>query len=56
MGGVEVTGWTSTILATLIMGGIQLTALGVLGEYLGRVYMGINLSPQFTIKELKNII
>ena len=47
-------GWTSLIVVILFLGGIQLLALGVMGEYLGRTYLAANNYPQFSIKETLN--
>lgn len=44
-------GWASLIVAVLVIGGVQLLALGVLGEYLGRVLLTINSRPQYVIGE-----
>lgn len=44
-------GWSSTIAAILIVGGVILSMLGMIGEYLGRIYISINDSPQYVIKE-----
>lgn len=44
-------GWTSIIAVALFLGGIQLLALGLLGEYVGRIYLCINGAPQFIIKD-----
>ncbi len=44
-------GWASTVSVTLIMGGLILMTLGLLGEYLGRIYLAINNAPQFVIRE-----
>jgi undecaprenyl-phosphate 4-deoxy-4-formamido-L-arabinose transferase len=44
-------GWTSTISAILMIGGLQMVFLGIIGEYVGRIYMGLNKSPQFSIRE-----
>lgn len=44
-------GWSSLIVAILIMGGVQLLAIGMLGEYLGRVLLTLNLRPQYIIAE-----
>jgi undecaprenyl-phosphate 4-deoxy-4-formamido-L-arabinose transferase len=44
-------GWASLIVAVLVIGGVQLLALGVLGEYLGRVLLTINSRPQYVISE-----
>ena len=48
-------GWTSLIVVIIFFGGIQLLALGLIGEYLGRTYLLSNNHPQFSIKESKNI-
>lgn len=44
-------GWSSLIVTVLIIGGIQLLALGVLGEYLGRVLLTLNGRPQYVVAE-----
>ena len=46
------TGWASTIISILVLGGIQLFSIGILGEYIGRTYLNINKKPQYTIKEV----
>ena len=48
-------GWTSTISVLLILGGAILFVLGMVGEYLGRVYLSLNKEPQYVIKERINI-
>lgn len=45
-------GWSSLIVTILIIGGVQLLALGMLGEYLGRVLLTLNLKPQYVIAEV----
>lgn len=45
-------GWSSMIAAVLIMGGMILFTLGMIGEYIGRVYISINNSPQYVIRNL----
>ena len=47
-------GWSSLICTILIMGGINLIVLGLIGEYLGRMYMSINQTPQYVIRECLN--
>lgn len=44
-------GWSSLIVTVLIIGGVQLLALGMLGEYLGRVLLTINSRPQYVVAE-----
>ena len=43
-------GWTTLIIVLLIIGGLILFVLGLLGEYVGRIYISMNNSPQYVIK------
>lgn len=47
-------GWSSIIAVLLFMSGIILCVLGLIGEYIGRIYISINNAPQFIIKEIVN--
>jgi dolichol-phosphate mannosyltransferase len=42
-------GWSSIILCILFLGGIQLLAIGVLGEYIGRIYIELKRRPTYII-------
>jgi len=44
-------GYSSLLVSISFLGGIQLIAIGVLGEYLGRTFLSINKAPQFVIKK-----
>lgn len=46
-------GWASLMAATLLLAGVQLTMLGLLGEYLGRLFLTINRKPQFVIRDIE---
>ena len=48
-------GWTSLMVIVLIMGGIQLVAIGAIGEYLGRVFLNVNRRPQFVVGKTVNV-
>ncbi|MDD6332181.1 MAG: glycosyltransferase family 2 protein, partial [Clostridium sp.] len=48
-------GWTSMIALVLIVGGIIMLILGMIGEYVGRIYISLNAYPQYVIKETINI-
>ena len=48
-------GYSSIMSAILFVGGIIMIMLGIIGEYIGRIYISINNSPQYVIKETKNI-
>lgn len=47
---IAVPGFASTIIAILVLGGVQLLALGVIGEYLGRLHLNVNRKPQYVIR------
>lgn len=47
-------GWTTLIIVLLIIGGLILFVLGLLGEYVGRMYISMNNSPQYVIKQIYN--
>ncbi|HHM06090.1 MAG TPA: glycosyltransferase [Gammaproteobacteria bacterium] len=44
-------GWTSTVCIILVVAGVQLIALGMIGEYLGRLFLKDNGSPQYVVRE-----
>ena len=49
--GKTVAGWSSTVCIVCFMGGIQLICLGVLGEYIGKIYMEVKARPRYIISE-----
>ena len=44
-------GWASIFVAVLFMGGIQLVSLGIIGEYLGRIYTEVKRRPLYAVEE-----
>lgn len=48
-------GWSSLIVSILIFGGIQLLALGIVGEYVGRILLYVNGRPQAVIESTRNL-
>ena len=44
-------GYSSLMSVILIIGGLILLSLGLIGEYVGRIYLCINSTPQFVVKE-----
>lgn len=48
-------GWSSLIVAIMFMGGLQLLALGAIGEYTGRILLNVNNRPQYVIGERLNL-
>jgi len=49
---IAVPGYASLIIAILVLGGTQLLALGVLGEYIGRLHLNVNRKPQYVEREV----
>lgn len=49
--GNVVPGWSSSLIATSFIGGIQLISLGVIGEYIGKIYMETKQRPRYIIME-----
>ena len=49
--GKGIAGWASLLSAICFIGGIQLLSLGVLGEYIGKIYMEVKARPRYIISE-----
>jgi len=49
-------GYSSLISAIILLGGLNLLMLGLVGEYIGRIYICINRSPQFVVKETTGVL
>lgn len=45
-------GWTSVIATQLLVGGMIMLILGVIGEYIGRIYLSLNQNPQYVIRTI----
>ena len=50
-GKADVTGWTTLVILLLILGGLILVSLGIIGKYLGQMYLTVNRQPKFIVKE-----
>jgi dolichol-phosphate mannosyltransferase len=53
--GYAISGWTSTLAIILVLGSTQLMILGIMGEYLGRMYMEAKRRPLYIIDEVHGI-
>ena len=49
--GNAVTGWASTVCIILFLGGVQLLSIGVIGQYVGKIYLETKQRPRFIISE-----
>ncbi|WP_028953407.1 glycosyltransferase family 2 protein [Synechococcus sp. CC9616] len=50
--GIDLPGYASLIVAILFLGGIQLIGIGVLGEYIGRIYIDVKRRPHYFIRAI----
>ncbi len=50
-----VTGWTALFVGIMFVGGVQLLTIGIIGEYISRIYIEIQKRPQYLIKEMTNV-
>lgn len=48
-------GYSSMMAVLLFIGGMLMLMLGLIGEYIGRIYISINNSPQYVIRETINL-
>jgi undecaprenyl-phosphate 4-deoxy-4-formamido-L-arabinose transferase len=48
-------GWSSLIACNVFVGGVILFVLGMIGEYIGRIYISINNNPQYVVKKTINL-
>ena len=49
--GHSVAGWASIMMSIWLLGGLQLVALGLIGEYVGKIYMETKRRPKFILEE-----
>lgn len=54
VGEYVVPGFTTLVIVNLLIGGLILLSLGIIGEYLGRIYLTLNRKPQFVVGESIN--
>ena len=48
--GHDVSGWTTIVVSLMLFAGVQLASLGIVGEYVGRVYQEVKRRPLFLVK------
>ncbi|MDG6094734.1 glycosyltransferase family 2 protein [Acetobacter sp. AN02] len=52
--GHTVTGWSSIVSAIFFMGGVQMLSLGIIGEYIGKIYLETKMRPGYHIRDSVN--
>lgn len=50
LAGYGIAGWTSIIVAVFFLGGVQLLALGLIGEYIGKIFLEVKRRPRFLVE------
>lgn len=50
-----VTGWTALFVGVMFIGGVQLLTIGIIGEYISKIYKEVQRRPQYLIKETVNL-
>ena len=53
--GIELRGWTTIVVIVLFLGGTQLLMLGILGEYIGRIFDETKGRPNYIVARTKNV-
>jgi hypothetical protein len=49
--GIEVPGYASLLVFVLLLGGVQLLSLGILGEYIGRIFTEVKGRPLYVVRD-----
>ena len=55
IGGDVIRGWTSLLISVWFIGGAILTAVGVIGEYIGKIYKEVKRRPRYLIEKEVNL-
>lgn len=50
-----VTGWTGLFVGIMFLGGIQLLTIGIIGEYIGKIFTQVQQRPRYIVKETMNL-
>ncbi|SMC10176.1 glycosyltransferase family 2 protein [Nitratiruptor tergarcus] len=53
LSGVAVSGWTSMMLIVLFLGGVQMLSIGIIGEYIGKIYKETKRRPRFFVEKIE---
>ncbi len=53
LSGLAVSGWTSMMLIVLFLGGVQMLSIGIIGEYIGKIYKETKRRPRFFVERIE---
>jgi len=53
LSGAAVSGWTSMMLIVLFLGGVQMLSIGIIGEYIGKIYKETKRRPRFFVEKIE---
>ncbi len=53
--GTVVPGWTSLILSIWFLGGVQLVSIGLVGQYIGKIYIEVKQRPRYNIEKVLDV-
>ena len=53
--GNTVSGWSSLMISIWFLGGLNLVALGIVGEYIGKIYGEVKNRPRFIVEQTKGL-
>ena len=53
LSGEAVSGWTSMMLIVLFLGGVQMLSIGIIGEYIGKIYKETKRRPRFFVEKIE---
>ena len=53
--GGAIPGWTSTVAPLYLLGGVQLLFLGIIGEYIGKIYIEVKHRPRYIVQDTINL-
>ena len=54
--GGAIPGWTSTVAPLYLLGGVQLLFLGIVGEYMGKIYTEVKKRPRYIVQQTLNFV
>jgi len=53
--GQTIQGWTSLLVSLWFIGGAILTAIGIIGEYIGKIYKEVKRRPRYFVEKTANV-